>query len=1228
MKKRILSFLLVTTILFSMSIFAQANTGGGGGGASAGSSGGSTNSGSTDGTSTVAAELAQFLNEIQDGVCSFEDDVVTLEDDLILTEIIVVPTGENVILDTYRYDIIAQGDIPAIIVPEGASLTVGGSGMVMGGTDENEGNAAIINYGELFIDDYDIDIVGGGTIVEESGDSGNGSGGGSLGGSSGGASGGSSSGSGGTRPGSSGSTNHPSFDGGGGDGGGSGMPRPIGKPGEYETEETVIPGTVYALNGGVGIHNEGDLYLNAGKIVGGFGTESNGSALSGNITGGECIVHSDDDQDYELISSSSTDKRYIFFREATTAESLYIALVIANDSCCEYSYTYDADTDDYEENIILLSDVTMPSWGGNFYGGSLELDLNEHTINIAPDDNDDNQGGLYVYYIHIKGNGIINGNIYFGNAIIDNGTIKGDLVADSVGMRDLIINGGTINGSIVTLGGTLEINNGIVNGLIEAHSTDIVVNGGVISGGTNSWPFEIGDRLSSVYHGGELVWQHLYDGNLGTIWIRSGDITVNGGKITGWVDNDGKTGHPAITYTEEYNEQPEVHLIFDGGEITGGIGSQTSGKAVAGLLSKNEGVIIKESANGEYWTVLEENSTEKTYLKAGTEYCISVKNGKAYKTENLTVPIMEATAGDNITLVADSTPTEKMFKEWSISGAEVENSTNKTVTFTMPESNVVCEAVYMSENWYEIAAGDTSAIMNGQDYVMTVIPVSQNQKVFASPRDLADGMGVDCTFNGETQEITFATENKQLTYVLGSEYCISLEDQILVDVKAVMDIFLAEDFWVIGDENKVVAKKKTDENTATITLSAQNGSVTGAGNYYMGSSITISTTTNSGYSFAGWYEGETQVSTNATYTFVADADKALVAKSTRSYGGYGGGAIAATLSQTVKNDDGTVTYIKTVAGKTVKETTLLDGSKKVEEISKDGTEKITITDKNGNTETTTKYPDGTKIVEKKIKNGISVKTVTTSKNETSAVITGTESKETAIAIPIEDVSNGTVAVVVDDDGTEQVIKNCLPTEEGLKLTVSEDTEIKIVDRSKAFADTEGHWANDSIDFVVARDLFKGTSEKEFSPDAYMTRGMFAVVLHNYENNPEFKAEGQFFDVASNSWYKESVDWLYDKGVVSGYEDGSFGAEDNITREQLITLFYRYAGNPQYSNKNIEFNDAADISEYAKDAILWAIEKGIINGKEDNNFDPKGTATRAECAAIVQRFIKTIKAAGI
>ena len=1192
--KKIVSIILCVFIIVSLSITSVLAGGTvATGGTSAGSLGGSTNYEDTDNTSGVATTLAQSLNNMQDGVCSIDEDgIVTLEDDLILTETIIVPIGENVILDIYRYNIIASGNYEAIFVPDNASLTIKGRGKIIGGTNEEQGKCAIKNEGVLCIDGRtSLGIIGGGTVIEDEANGSGGSSGGAGNGTGGGSSGGASSG-------------LRLFSAGGGatgDGGSASVNG--GTPGEYETVITEIPGEIYAQNGGSGICNEGTLILNRGKIVGGFGTESNGSAISGNITRGECIVHSDDDETYELITSSATDKQYVSFRDSTAAEGLYMTFVLSNSGCCEYTYSYNEENEEYTETIKMLENVTISSYSGSAVAGGVVLDTNGYTINLVSDD-EDNASGIYVYYIQLKGNGTVNGNIGFSNAVIENGTLNGELVADSLGMYKLIINGGTINGSVHTLGGTLEINGGTINGYIEALSSDIIINGGIISGGCEYWAYDTADEK-----------------NLGTIWARNGDITIDGGIVNGILSEDAQKGYPAITLDEDST------LIFNKGSLTGGVGAETIASAVDGEITKDDGFIIKESADGKYWTILEENSTEKTYLKAGTEYCISVKNGTAYKSDDLSTPVMEANAGDNITLVADSAPSEKIFKEWSITGTEIENLTNQTVTFTMPENNVVCEAVYMNENWYEIIAGETSATMNGQDYEMSTTPVSHNQKVFAAPRDLADGMGIDCTFSGETQEITFSTETKQLTYVLGSEYCISIDEQILVDAKAVMDIFLSEDFWVIGDENKVIAKKKTDENTATITLSAQNGSTTGAGDYYLGSNVTISTTTNPGYSFSGWYEGETQVSSNSTYTFVANADKTLVAKSTRSYGGGSNYGYAMTISQRVENADGTITYIKTESGKTIKETKLLDGSKKVEEISKDGTEIITVTDKNGNTEISTKYPDGTKIVEKKIKNGISVKTVTSANNETSAVITGTGNKEIEIVIPVENVDGGMVAVV-DVDGTEKVIKNCLPTEEGLLLSLTEDVEVKIVDRSKDFTDTKGHWAENSIDFVVARDLFKGTSKEEFSPDAYMTRGMFAVVLHNYENNPEFKAEGQFFDVASNFWYKEAVDWLYDKGVVSGYEDGSFGAEDNITREQLITLFYRYAGNPQYSNKNIEFNDAADISEYAKDAILWAIEKGIINGKEDNNLDPMGTATRAECAAIVQRFIKTIKAPGI
>ena len=1207
--KKIISIFLSIAIMLTFSVLSISAAGGASAGGSAGGQIGG-NSGmtgddsdhETDGESSAEAEaLAQIINAIQEDACTVEENVVTLEDDLKLTETIIIPIGENVTLDINRYDIIALGDFEAIDVPENASLTIEGRGLIIGGTGVEQGKSAIRNKGTLTINQIETTIIGGGTVIEEEPSDGGSSSG------SGGSSGGSSAGGGSIKPGTAES--------------------PLGGPaGEYETDATEIPGTASAQIGGAGIHNEGSLHLTRGKIVGGLGTESNGPAISGNITGGECIVHSDDDLSYELIDSASTDKQYVFFRRATAAEELYVTLVIAESGCCEYEYSYDEENDEYSESIKLLSDVTIPSFIGNFMGGGVELDTNGCTLNIMPGENE-TIGSIYAYNIVIKGGGTINGAIGFTNATIENGTINGKLWADPLGMGDLIINGGTINGFIWTLGGTFTLNSGIINGVIEARHTEIIINGGAISGGTNSWPYEIGDVLEQYFHYGELVWQLVYDGQIGTIWIReeSSSVTVNGGTVEGWVDNNGKTGHPAISYTLGYEEEAEPHLFFNKGTITGGIGTETLGSAVEAIIEKGENTIIKESADGKYWTVLEENTTEKTYLKAGTEYCLSIKNGTAFKSHDLNTPVMEAIPGDSITVVADSAPDESLFKEWNLSGVSVSDLTNKTITFTMPESNVFCEAIYISDDWYKVVAGEASAMMNGEAYSFQTLPVSYNDKVFACARELAEGMNLECEWNEETQEITFSTDSKQLSFVLGNQNCTMLNDTVSVDVKAIMDVFLAEDFWVFGDENCVVAKIKTDENTATITLSAQNGSTKGAGDYYKGSSATVSTTTNSGYSFSGWYEGEINVSSTATYTFVADTDKALVARSSKISSGGGGGRYVevVTLSQAIENADGTVTYVKTDSktGKITKNTTLLDGTDKVEEIFKDGTEITTIKYPNGDTIKTTKYPDGTKTTDKKMKNGVGIKSVTSVNNETSASITGISEEKTEVVIPNENVSNGMVAVLICDDGTEKVIKDSIPTEDGIAVLLNEDSTIKIIDRTKEFTDTNGHWATDSIDFVVARDLYKGTSTNEFSPDMNMTRGMFAVVLHNYEDNPEFKENGNFADITDDSWYSEAVNWLHTKGVISGYENGNFGAEDNITREQLITLFYRYAGSPQQKDAKIVFEDTEDISEYAKDAIAWAVQNNIITGKGSNKLDPKGLATRAECAAIIQRFIK-------
>ena len=147
------------------------------------------------------------------------------------------------------------------------------------------------------------------------------------------------------------------------------------------------------------------------------------------------------------------------------------------------------------------------------------------------------------------------------------------------------------------------------------------------------------------------------------------------------------------------------------------------------------------------------------------------------------------------------------------------------------------------------------------------------------------------------------------------------------------------------------------------------------------------------------------------------------------------------------------------------------------------------------------------------------------------------------------------------------------------------------------------------------------SADRFSPDLPMTRGMLAKVLHNLENNPSQPFAGTFSDVSTDAWYSGAVAWAAERGIVSGYGNGLFGPGDNITREQLAVILWRYAGEPAATNKELHFNDANEVSGYALDALCWAVENGIVNGKGGGILDPRGQATRAQVAQMLMNYLK-------
>ncbi len=177
----------------------------------------------------------------------------------------------------------------------------------------------------------------------------------------------------------------------------------------------------------------------------------------------------------------------------------------------------------------------------------------------------------------------------------------------------------------------------------------------------------------------------------------------------------------------------------------------------------------------------------------------------------------------------------------------------------------------------------------------------------------------------------------------------------------------------------------------------------------------------------------------------------------------------------------------------------------------------------------------------------------------------------------------------------------------------------------SFADViKTDWFFDAVTYVRQSGLMSRTSETTFSPHLTANRAMIATVLYRMAGNPHVIGESTFTDVPSGKWYTDAIKWAVQSGIASGYSNKRFGIDDAVTREQLVALLYRYA---QLQNVDITvagdlsaFADKDKVSDWATDAMKWAIGKDIISGKGNGKIDPSGTATRAEIAAILMRFL--------
>ena len=161
-------------------------------------------------------------------------------------------------------------------------------------------------------------------------------------------------------------------------------------------------------------------------------------------------------------------------------------------------------------------------------------------------------------------------------------------------------------------------------------------------------------------------------------------------------------------------------------------------------------------------------------------------------------------------------------------------------------------------------------------------------------------------------------------------------------------------------------------------------------------------------------------------------------------------------------------------------------------------------------------------------------------------------------------------------------------------------------------------------------LFGGVSETEFAPESTMTRAMLVTVLYRIAGSPAVTERAPFTDVPAGQWYSDAVDWAYATGVVNGVTETEFGLTNDVTREQLTTMLYRYAERCGYDVTALSelsaFEDAATVAEYAKAPMRWAVANAIVGG-DNGKLLPRGSATRAQCAKMISVFYDTFVATG-
>jgi hypothetical protein len=267
-----------------------------------------------------------------------------------------------------------------------------------------------------------------------------------------------------------------------------------------------------------------------------------------------------------------------------------------------------------------------------------------------------------------------------------------------------------------------------------------------------------------------------------------------------------------------------------------------------------------------------------------------------------------------------------------------------------------------------------------------------------------------------------------------------------------------------------------------------------------------------------------------------------------------------------------------------------------------------------------------------VANGVNRITVTALANHAGAKVAG--AGDISLAVGANEIK---VTVTAEDNVTTKeyvivITRRASSSSSGTIGTGGEDVDDETTPLASLFPFTdveESDWFYGDVYYMWENELMNGTSPTLFSPNRTLTRGMVVTVLYRMENEPDVSGtDNPFPDVAAGQYYTEAVIWAAAEKIVLGYPSGRFAPDENVTREQLATILYRYEKTlekvPEDTAAARDFSDGDKISGYAREGVNALVLQGIIRGRESGVFDPQGTATRAEFAAMLHRFLAAVE----